>query len=99
MIALNGMLFVKLFIGLMPCVTPSSMSILVNGCPADEFLPTRGIYQWDPIPPFEAKEALSHSCEFISFFSFLWCCVISITRRQYRANTLELTLSGVSVRA
>jgi len=34
------------------CLESSSVSVLVNGSPTREFIPTRGLRQGDPITPF-----------------------------------------------
>jgi hypothetical protein len=37
---------------IMECVTTATASVLVNGCPTDEFTFERGLRQGDPISPF-----------------------------------------------
>ena len=47
----------------MQCVTTPSMAILWNGSKFDNFLPSRGIHQGDPISPYLfvlCVERLSH---------------------------------------
>jgi len=34
------------------CLESSSVSVLINGCPTEEFKPTRGLRQGDPLTPF-----------------------------------------------
>ena len=36
----------------MECISTASASVLVNGCPADEFKFERGLTQGDPLSPF-----------------------------------------------
>ena len=34
------------------CLESATVSVLVNGCPTEEFRPTRGLWQGDPMAPF-----------------------------------------------